>query len=170
MQNWFTADAHFNDFEMIGFAQRPYKTDAQMNADLIKRWNTRVNPGDTVYHIGDFRMHGGPTVEEITAQLNGHIVFIKGNHDNNNKLKTILEEAVVLTHGKRILLVHDPMDAWKRLEDYDIAFVGHVHKAWKYKKFVVNVGMDVWDRYPVHAKTILNGYEKWLKTEGAVCQ
>lgn len=133
-----------------------------MNEELISRWNERVDIDDTVFVIGDFKFgSGGITFNELRKLLNGHKVFIRGNHDKNNGVKTIVEHAAIETFGVKILLVHDPSDAYKWIEDYDMAFVGHVHEKWRFRHAVVNVGVDVWDYYPVHAKQILKAYKTW---------
>jgi calcineurin-like phosphoesterase family protein len=45
-----------------------------------------------------------------------------------------------------------------------MAFVGHSHDSWKFKYGMVNVGVDVWDYYPVDAKQIFKAYNGWLKS------
>lgn len=83
MNNWFTADQHFNHENIITkFVFREFRNSTDMNAELIKRHNSRVKAGDTVYHLGDFKMtNNGPNTHELLGKLNGRHVFIKGNHD-----------------------------------------------------------------------------------------
>jgi calcineurin-like phosphoesterase family protein len=71
----------------------------------------------------------------------------------------------IKTFGKKILLVHDPVDAYMQIENFDLALTGHVHNIWKFKKYIINVGVDVWDYYPVHMKQILKAHDIWLKTQ-----
>ena len=63
-----------------------------MNDVLIRNWNSRVKPEDTVIHNGDFCFKNTPGGKEgegavgVNAgdwikRLNGHIVFVRGNHD-----------------------------------------------------------------------------------------
>jgi calcineurin-like phosphoesterase family protein len=135
-----------------------------MNSEMIKRWNLRVKPGHNVFIVGDFKFgSNGPNVHELCQQLNGNKIFIRGNHDKNNGLNTILEYAIIKTYGKVIVLAHKPEDALMHMESggIDMAFVGHVHHNWKFKKNMVNVGVDVWDFYPVDAKQILKAYRNW---------
>jgi len=69
-----------------------------MNEEIIRRWNERVKPEDTVFFLGDFcfksgsdRGEGEPVkAQEYIKQLNGNIIFIKGNHDCFSKDTKIL--------------------------------------------------------------------------------
>ena len=164
---WFTGDQHFNHNNIIEFCGRPFWTWQDMNEVMIRKHNERVKPGHTVFHVGDFRMTSvGPNVHELMAMLNGNHVFIRGNHDRNNGLNTPLKYCIIETYGKRIVLVHKPEDAEIIMAGggIDMAFVGHVHEKWKFRPDMVNVGVDVWDFYPVDVRQILKAYKRWEKT------
>lgn len=47
--NFFTADLHFSHRNIIRFDDRPFLDLPSMHAELIKRWNSVVSPGDNVY-------------------------------------------------------------------------------------------------------------------------
>jgi calcineurin-like phosphoesterase family protein len=160
--DWFTADMHFNHGNIIKYCGRPFWSAEQMNETMIANFNSRVNPFDTVYHMGDFKFSASlQNVYELLKQLNGRWVFIRGNHDKNNGVHTILEHAVIKTFGQEILLVHRPQDADAHSILYDFVFCGHVHQLWKFRPGMVNVGVDVWDFMPVHAKQIFKAYKQW---------
>ena len=150
-----------------------------MNKTIIKRWNAKVKDGDWVYHVGDFcfkNSAGGKKGEGMihksafySSKLNGNIVYIKGNHDRNNGVKTIIERIIIKYGPHYICLVHNP-------DDYDanfgINFVGHIHNKWKFKRVfnpvvedkytdLINVGVDVWNFYPVTFEEIYSEYKKW---------
>lgn len=55
---WFTSDTHFGHANIIKYCNRPYKDTEEMNADLIKRWNSTVGKDDLVWHLGDFSLGG----------------------------------------------------------------------------------------------------------------
>lgn len=80
--NFFTSDTHFGHKAVIDYCKRPFATVEEMNAELIRRWNVVVKPGDTVFHLGDFAFLGSAATKAIIAQLNGEIVLIRGNHDH----------------------------------------------------------------------------------------
>lgn len=80
------SDTHFNSENIIKYCHRPFANAAQANAEMIRRWNGVVAPGDTVYHLGDFIMGPPETVPPILNALNGHIVLCRGNHETKRKL------------------------------------------------------------------------------------
>ena len=51
---FFTSDLHFGHENVLKMDNRPFKTVDEMDAELIKRWNKKVNKGDIVYVLGDF--------------------------------------------------------------------------------------------------------------------
>tara|TARA_Y100000034_G_scaffold129050_1_gene184754 strand:+ start:2655 stop:3116 length:462 start_codon:yes stop_codon:yes gene_type:complete len=107
-----------------------------MTEDLVENWNAVVNKEDIVYHLGDFCMgNRSKRIREILPRLNGDIVLIAGNHDyrRDDKFfkKVVRYNLVVEDGGKLIELTHRPKDV---TGEYDLAFCGHVHKAWKTKR------------------------------------
>lgn len=171
---WFTSDTHFGHANIIKYTKRPFKSLEQMNRTLIRNWNKKVQPTDTVFFLGDFCFKNGPNgkkgegvqrnAEHWIEQLNGRIVFIRGNHDSNNSLKTIISEAVIDIGGYEINLVHNPAHADK---GFKFNFCGHVHEKWKYQMTkthtIINVGVDVWDFQPVSYQEIMEDFTKWKK-------
>ena len=147
-----------------------------MNMTIIRNHNNRVKPTDTVYFLGDFcfkNTAGGKEgegevtkFEEYISQLNGNFVFILGNHDYNNGVKSCLINATLEITNRQINLVHNP-------EEYDpsfkINFVGHVHQKWKFQRrgqsVLINVGCDVWRFMPVNINEIMAEYEKFIREE-----
>lgn len=162
--DFFTADAHFNDTEVMTLANRPFKTKEQMAERIIKNWNSRVKDSDTVFHIGDFQhKDNGSSIgvinEYIVKRLNGKLILIRGNHDKNNGVKTCIENITIFLGGKTILLQHIPPNSLKEIpRNIDMVLCGHVHKAWKHKNGTVpyiNVGMDQWNFMPITITDIL---------------
>lgn len=150
-----------------------------MNKGIIRRWNERVKEGDIVFVIGDFcfKNSSGEKGEGIKVkateweeQLNGKIIFIKGNHDKNNSTKTIIERLVIGYGGLRINLVHKPEHADL---NFKINFTGHIHCLWEVKRIYdknhykftdcINVGCDVWNFMPVKFEELIKRYNQWLK-------
>lgn len=163
---FFTADTHFNHGKMIEYCERPFKNVIDMNDRLIRNWNERVKPDDTVIVVGDFGFNSSSedkirgisySMEYLKRNLNGDIVLLKGNHDTNNKVKTKIKSLSVEFGGYDIFVVHNPEDY---NPDYDLNIVGHVHKLWKTKTIdndaLVNVGVDVWNYRPVSMQEILD--------------
>ncbi len=80
MTVWFTSDHHFGHANIIKYCNRPYNSVAHMNALMETAWNSVVEPGDTVYYLGDFAMQPN-MVTEILPRLNGTKILVAGNHD-----------------------------------------------------------------------------------------
>jgi len=161
MKTWFTADTHFGHASIIRYCDRPFRNVDVMNKTLIRNWNSRVQPNDVVIFVGDFAFREKANVSKYLDQLNGHITFIKGNHDHNNSLNSrILSLVVEFPNKDLVYCVHDPADF---SNSYRINIVGHVHKKWRVKKvfntFLVNVGVDVWNYAPVEINQILKVIE-----------
>ena len=168
MAIYFTADCHFNHANIIKYTNRPFRDVIEMNNELIRRWNEVVKPNDIVYHVGDFAFKHKRDTRKITKQLNGTIIHIRGNHDWNNGIKTLIEDATMLFGNEVVLVQHRPPKSVS--ENYTLVLCGHVHDKWKYKivdnVLVVNVGVDVWDYRPVSTGKILRFIHKIRKSEG----
>ena len=161
---WFTADTHFDHSKIIEYCKRPFKSINHMNMELIRKWNKKVKPGDTIFHLGDFCFKGGKQGGKLgrsffEKQLNGKIILIKGNHDNNN---SIIEDMIIRHGGKYFHLVHNPEEA-----ESEYNLVGHIHDKWLIKKsknkILINVGVDVWDFYPISINQINELIDKFMK-------
>ena len=200
---WFTADMHFGHANIALYCNRPYVkpdevtadrkwafptapnlVEERMREDLIRRWNERVKPGDTVIHVGDFCNRGNNrgvpgmrlTPEEYERRLNGKIIFIYGNHDRNNGLKYSID-SLVMGVGKRSAFVrHKPCE---NAEDCpstcEFVVCGHVHGAWKTKwsgeVLNVNVGIDANGLYPVRQDEVVSIFMREVnrvKKEGVI--
>jgi calcineurin-like phosphoesterase family protein len=81
-----TSDTHFGHAGVCRFTEsdgvtkiRPWTDPAEMDEEMVKRWNDTVRPNDKVYHLGDVVINRKalPTM----ARLNGDKVLIRGNHD-----------------------------------------------------------------------------------------
>ena len=139
-----------------------------MNADLIRRWNDRVQPGDTVYHLGDFAMGPRDNIGDYRRRLQGRIVLVRGNHDRSVSamlaagFDEVHNSLTIDCHGHRVFMRHippvDDAHPGKKYrehflqpppDNYDYWLCGHVHQRWVARgPYVINVGVDVWDYTP----------------------
>ena len=79
---YFTSDLHFGHSNIMKFHPcfRPFSSVEAMDRALIRLWNDRVNPCDTVYNIGDLSFHKDmQTSISIFSKLNGKHVLVLGN-------------------------------------------------------------------------------------------
>ena len=52
--NLYTSDLHFGHKNVIEFDHRPFNNVDEMDHFMIESWNSKVQPNDTVYILGDF--------------------------------------------------------------------------------------------------------------------
>ncbi len=177
---WVTSDNHFGHANIIEYCNRPFKSLEDMNKTMIRKWNERIKPDDEVIIIGDFCFKntlGGKEGEgdihkasHYRDLLNGYKTFVRGNHDRNNTLKSKIKSLVIDWGGMEIRCVHDPSE---HRRGYKLTLAGHVHRLWKSMvtedSVIVNVGVDVWDFYPVEMAEAFQEYAKakrdcdWMK-------
>lgn len=161
---FFSADCHFNHANIIKYCNRPFKTIEDMNETIVCNWNKTVKRDDLIYHVGDFAYKGQKNAQYWEKRLNGSIVHIRGNHDKNNGVKTLLDKCMMFFGGKDVFVQHHPP---KVIPMCDFCLCGHIHDKWKYKMLdnvpVINVGVDVWNFEPVKLENILKYYNKIIK-------
>lgn len=82
MARLFTSDLHFRHRNVIKYCNRPWETVAEMDAAMIKQWNSQVSSGDDVFFLGDFGIGKGMALkEDLVRKLNGNKHIVLGNHD-----------------------------------------------------------------------------------------
>lgn len=180
MNIWFTSDTHFSHKNIIQYCNRPFASSEEMDEIMISRWNSLVKPNDVIYHLGDFSLWH-KSLEMHLPRLQGQKHLIAGNHDMCHpahrrykpyrvgeylkagfvtvQLQHTLEIADrkfdlchlpdIGDHGKERFIEFRPKD------NGNVILHGHVHDRWKQKDNKINVGVDVWDFYPVHMDSVL---------------
>nr|WP_314887518.1 metallophosphoesterase [uncultured Campylobacter sp.] len=156
---YFTSDLHFGHSNIVKFHPcfRPFSSVEAMDKVLIRLWNERVNPCDTVYNIGDLSFHKDMgTNISIFSKLNGKHVLVLGNHDEaikkhkdellamkkqdgNALFDEICEyKEITVQHGQdkfRLVLFHYPLaELERRPPRRDPAIRPHPRKYRKYKR------------------------------------
>lgn len=161
---FFTSDQHF------GSSWRK-KTDQF----LIDSWNSVVPPGGTVCFIGDFTDgrdggKGKDYIFDILSKLNGNVMFIFGNHDDNISVSELTKHNKVVWAGVRrrisvkdpegnvqrvenesyqeIVIDHFPIRAWEKKTFGSWHLYGHMHGTTKPHDLSFDVGVDVHDFKP----------------------
>lgn len=169
--DFLTSDTHFGHANIIKYCDRPFESVGHMNEEMVRNWNKRVGPSDTVYHLGDFAMGPKDLWPGYRKYLNGRIIFTVGNHDTPMRrfMEALLpedevhEQLTLPTAWGDISLAHAPV-GWNEVRDSgtvtrlggeveaDFFFCGHIHNAWRQKiingYWCVNVGVDVWNFEP----------------------
>lgn len=146
---FFTSDTHFNHEKIISFCDRPFESAEDMNEVLINNWNSVIPEDGYVFHLGDFAW--GHHIKNIIYELNGNIILIKGNHDEQNLKKgmykyfyEIYDQLHLQIGNTSLYLNHYPFLTYGGIykeKNPVIQCFGHIHMS-KYK----NKGLDT-NRY-----------------------
>ena len=152
---FFISDTHFNHKNIIKYANRPFKSIKDMDKILIRNWNSVVNKHDIVYFLGDFVLRKNPS--HYLRQLNGRIIFIRGNHDKYYIGRNYTHRYLTFSYNNiYFYLTHVPYkvpDNWKGW-----SITGHIHNSGplinrKYKQ--VNVSVEQIGYKPIEIKKII---------------
>lgn len=137
MKKFYISDLHFGHANIMAFDHRPFKSVSEMNAEMIRRWNSVVTNEDQVYIVGDF--HWGKEDEwiEVLEQLNGQKFLILGNHDitpsRARKLfADIKQYKEIEDNGRKVVLCHYPIPCFKNHFYGWYHLYGHVHRTFEY--------------------------------------
>lgn len=134
MKVFLTSDHHFFHSRIIGYCNRPFQNEADMNTELISRWNLSIENDDVVFHIGDLSAGIGKRSEElqqIISDLNGQKFLIRGNHDHQPDewyLQSGFKKVFDFVNLGGVLLVHYPLQVAieRGLKLDNAAIVDHV--------------------------------------------
>ena len=130
------SDTHFghtNSWEKFtlpdGSPLRPFTSTEEMDETMIERWNAKVKPQDTVYHLGDVVINQKSL--HLVSRLNGRKILVRGNHDIF-KDKQYAEVGFEQIHGVRVfvdkfILSHIPLHPDCVTERFKVNVHGHLH-------------------------------------------
>lgn len=183
---YFTSDLHFNHNKEFIYAARGFLTVQEMNDTIVSKWNSVVQPDDTVYVLGDLGLGGGgeealSSLKQYIERLNGTIQLIYGNHDTISRAamyvtcKNIASNSCYATilqyQGFHFYLSHYPTlcgnySDGKSLKTKFINLCGHTHTTdpfcdWD-KGIIYHVECDAHDCYPVSMVQILEDIKERL--------
>ncbi len=130
------SDTHFghtNSWEKFKLADgsplRPFTSTEEMDETMIERWNAKVKPQDTVYHLGDVVIN--KKYLHLVSRLNGRKILIRGNHDifGDDDYYNVGFEQI---HGVRVfvdkfILSHIPLHPDCVTERFKVNVHGHLH-------------------------------------------
>lgn len=125
MTIFFTGCTHFDHANILKLANRPFASVEEMNEALVERWNAKVRPTDTVFHLGDVSWGG---MSKWVPRLYGRKVLIRGNHDPQVDdiprymgFDQVHHYQEIGAAGTRFVLFHYPIDDWNG------RWKGHIH-------------------------------------------
>ena len=174
---YFSADLHEGHHNNLRYSKRPFKSVEEQHEVFVRNFNSRVDDEDLVIHDGDYAFRNSPggksgegtirKAKDWQKDYKGNWIYVAGNHDRNNSLKTPIEKMYLRYGGKRICVVHNPKYADPFCE---LNFTAHVHLHWKIKRLndksiMVNIGIDQWKYFPVTYEEINKEVSKFIKQE-----
>lgn len=138
MKTYVTSDLHFGHSNIMKFCpeNRGHYEDAEhMNESMVQEWNSIVEPGDTVYILGDVAFMQATKAAHLLKRLNGNKILVRGNHDNKTLkdpqfcgcFESIHDYLEVRYDGTMIVMFHYPIAEWNRMHHGTVHFYGHLH-------------------------------------------
>lgn len=179
---WVISDTHFHHANILGFIDsrtglkvRPgFNNVDEMDEHMVEKWNSVVNPGDKVYHLGDVFMGDQNKFKKLWPRLNGRKNLIVGNHDDIRFLSSggFFKEVYLERKFKdlKLHLSHIPLHPSQHETgapgsgNFLVNVHGHIHGNPTPEGRYINVSVEVVDYTPVNievlakqAADILNG-------------
>lgn len=136
----------------------------QMNETIIERWNSKVQPGDHVFILGDVAMGRIELAPALIKRLNGDKTLIRGNHDRglmklpdvNELFIDIKDYACFSVRGIGIAMSHFPMASWDGQGHGAVMLHGHLHGTpCIVQGRIKDVGIDTNQLYPYDFEQVL---------------
>jgi calcineurin-like phosphoesterase family protein len=155
MTIFFTSDNHFGHSSARSLYRRPFPSVADMDQQMIDRWNAVVNPDDEVWHLGDFAVRQpAERVTSLLGELHGRKHLIVGNNDDVavtgcTDWTSVQAYAELTIEGALFVLCHYPFRTWNGMGKGSINLHGHSHGRLKPLPRQFDVGVDAWDFAPV---------------------
>ncbi len=160
--NWFTSDLHINHENIIKYCSRPFENVNEMNEEMVRRWNERVTPDDTVYVVGDMFLGKPENAAPIVKRLNGKKVLVLGNHDRSPRTmiecgfqETWQRKNIRLLDDRQALLCHKPLPE-STIQHVSLQVHGHRHEGPIVNGKRLNVCVDLWDFRPISEEELCN--------------
>jgi calcineurin-like phosphoesterase family protein len=152
MSVYFTSDNHFGHAGARSFYRRPFASVAEMDRQMIDRWNSVVEPGDRdeVWHLGDFAVRqSAERVASLLTVLHGRKHLVTGNNDEAGVTdcdgwQSVQSYAEVTIDSMRLVLGHYPFRTWRNMDKAWVNLHGHSHGRLKPLPRQFDAGVGVW--------------------------
>lgn len=157
--HWFTSDLHFLDTD-IKRHHKPFRSPEEYYFTVINNINELVDKEDILWVIGDvFLSDYYDQANNLLSKIKcRNKILIKGNHDKEERMpvlnlhfRKILDEWEGEIEDTKLYMNHIPSKCPKS----KFSLTGHVHDAWKIRKNLINVGVDVHHYKPISIQDIL---------------
>lgn len=135
---WFSSDIHFgheNILKKFCPSTRLGDTTDEMDNIIINNIQAQVQPGDTLYWLGDIFFCRADRAISIMKRLPVRPKLIWGNHDqvieDNATLRSYFDIlghwADIKINGQRVILHHFPTYEWHKMHAGAYHLYGHIH-------------------------------------------
>lgn len=167
-----TSDLHLGHQQDFLYGPRGFNSVEEHDEIIVQNWNSIVGPHDTVYVLGDLILNNNKTGLANLKKLNGHIYYVRGNHDTDVRVKSYADiglvacgYATVIKYKKQsFYLSHYPTitsnyDVNKPLNTKTINLCGHTHtkdpfEDWS-KGLIYHCELDAHENKPILLDDIL---------------
>lgn len=156
---WVTSDLHFGHRNVMKFCHKTrskWSNVEEMNEGLVEEWNSKVLPGDIIFHLGDFSFMKKVATVDILERLNGSKFFILGNHDKGarqvlQRYGTVCDYYETNYHleghtghpeSVKVCMSHYPMREWNQCHRGSLMLHGHMHGSVEMFGRSMDVGYD----------------------------
>jgi len=176
MEIFLTSDTHFSHNQQFIYESRGFTNVQDMNETIMENWNKIVPYDALIYHLGDMALNNLDDAIKYIKNLNGKIIWLRGNHCTDNKITKILENcpnvtmpnemyATVLKYRKlTCYLSHYPTLTAnyddKHFSQHVVNFHGHTHQQTNWlnptNPFMYHVGMDSHNCTPIHIEEAIS--------------
>lgn len=186
-RRYWSGDFHLGHGNLIDYCKRPYKNSQHQTERIVGSCNMRIHDDDTVVHVGDFINYGnakgvpGERIKPLVylKMLKGNWVMVEGNHDGNNRLKTVARYLFSRVAHFNVFVTHYPTSSNRIPETLkkalpslvDFVVCAHVHDKWRewfdpeLKLWNINVGIDVWKYMPISDDELAGHYVSLIKSK-----
>lgn len=183
---WITSDWHFGHNKEFLYRPRGYSDTYKMSVELVDKYNSLVQNEDEVFFLGDAMLNDNDFGKDCLSLLNGHIHFILGNHDTENRQKiySTLPNIVEICYarplkykGYTFWLSHYPSlcgnhDIDTPLKNQTICLCGHTHtkNQWEdiNKGLIYHCEVDAHNNEPICIDDILMDLLIYKTIEGGI--
>jgi calcineurin-like phosphoesterase family protein len=161
------SDTHFghtNSWEKFklpnGDPLRPFTSTEEMDEAMVERWNAKVGPNDTVYHLGDVVINR-KSLHHV-KRLNGKKRLVRGNHDifKDQDYRDVGFDSLygVRVFVDQFILSHIPLHPDCVSGRFRVNVHGHLHSNRVMKQQINGIGPLVIDPRYISACVELNDY------------
>lgn len=169
----FASDSHFKHKNILKYTERGKLWDSidDMNEGLISNWNEVVKPHMTTFLIGDFAFATKAQIRNFRSRLNGKIVLIMGNHDQDHhsdlpvdafdEVHSYLE---IVVDKRPIILFHYPIESWRDMHHGTWHLHGHCHGSLKPRDNLLRMDVGI-DCHPNYRPFVMSEIEAYMQTK-----